>query len=189
MQVEAFQALLRAFDADPDKAGQQYRRLHQRLVRFFSLHPVTDPYFLADEAMDRLARRIAASPADVESPSAFVFGIARHVLQEDRRLHLREGEIASEWTSKIARSSAADDALLTRIEHCLAMMKKEQRDLLLAYYRSSGREKIEHHRELAASLGLTLNALRNRLMRARKELDNCVRQGRDVSTPGDTKHE
>jgi DNA-directed RNA polymerase specialized sigma24 family protein len=66
-------------------------------------------------------------------------------------------------------------------------MKKEQRDLLLAYYRSTGRAKIEHHRELAAGLGLTVNALRNRLMRARMELDTCVRPRRDVSGSRNTR--
>lgn len=187
MQVEIFHALLQALDTDSDKAGQEYRRLHQRLVRFFSLHPVTDPYNLADEAMDRLGRRIAAAPADVESPSAFLFGIARHLLQEDRRRQTREGELASEWTSALGRSDSPDQAVLDRVEQCLARMKKEQRDLLLAYYRSTGRAKIEHHRELAAGLGLTVNALRNRLMRARMELDTCVRPRRDVSGSRNTR--
>jgi DNA-directed RNA polymerase specialized sigma24 family protein len=187
LQVEIFHALLQALDADPEKAGQEYRRLHQRLVRFFSLHPVTDPYNLADEAMDRLGRRIATSAAGVDSPGAFLFGIARHVLQEDGRHRLREGEIASEWTAELGRPAPPDEELIEQVERCLGKMKKEQRELLLAYYRATGRAKIEHHRELAAGLGLTLNALRNRLMRARRELDNCVRQSRDVSGSRDTR--
>jgi DNA-directed RNA polymerase specialized sigma24 family protein len=143
---------------------------------------------LADEALDRLARRVAADPNEVIAPAAFLVGVARHLLQEEERRRTRESKAIQEWASTTAGSSSADEELLRKIERCLGKMKKEQRELLLAYYRSTGRQKIEHHRELATKLGVTLNALRNRLMRARKELDDCVRRsGRDVSSAESTR--
>lgn len=182
MDAAAFQALLLALDTNDDNAAQEYRRLHQRVVRLFSLHAVTDPYALADEALDRLARRLAADPKEVIAPAAFLVGIARHLVQEEERRRIRESKAVQEWTSITATSSSADEELLRKVEQCLGKMSREQRELLLAYYRSTGRQKIEHHRELATRLGISLNALRNRLLRARKELDDCVRRAdRDVS--------
>jgi DNA-directed RNA polymerase specialized sigma24 family protein len=188
VDTATLQALLLTLDTHHDKAAQEYRRLHQRLVRFFSLHPVADPYALADEALDRLARRVAADPKDVITPSAFLLGIARHLLQEEQRRRIRESKAVQEWASTTADSSSTDEDLLRKVEQCLGKLRKEQRELLLAYYRSTGRQKVEHHRELAAGLGVSLNALRNRLMRARKELDDCVRRsGRDVSNAESTR--
>jgi DNA-directed RNA polymerase specialized sigma24 family protein len=188
VDAATFQALLLALDPNHDKAAQDYRRLHERLVRFFSLHPVADPYALADEALDRLARRVAADPNEVITPSAFLVGIARHLLQEEERRRIRESKAAQEWAPVVADSSSEDEDLHRRLERCLNTMRKEQRELLIEYYRSTGRQKIEHHRELAAKLGITLNALRNRLMRARKELDDCVRRSRrDVSSTESTR--
>lgn len=180
MDAPTFQTLLLRLDPDHDKAAHEYRRLHQRLVRFFILHPVRDPYVLADEALDRLARRVVANPDEVIAPAAFLIGIARHLLQEEERHRIRENQAFQDWASIPRRST--DEELLRRVEQCVAKMKQDSRELLLAYYRSTGRQKIEHHRELAAKLGVTLNALRNRLMRARRELDDCLhRSGGDVS--------
>jgi DNA-directed RNA polymerase specialized sigma24 family protein len=187
LENDTFQALLRSLDADQKQAAAEYRRLHQRLVRFFNLQPVADPHRLADEALDRLARRVSASPNEIKSPAGFLFGIAHHLLQEAERRERRESAAANEWASRAGHSSDADIEALESVERCLSKMKAEQRDLLLSYYRSTGKEKIEHHQKLAADFGISVNALRNRLMRARRELDTCVR-GRhgDVSARGST---
>lgn len=187
LQKDTFQALLRSLDADQGKAAAEYQRLHQRLIRFFSLKPVADPYSLADEALDRLARRVSASPNEIISPARFLLGIAHHLLQEEDRRERRESAVEYEWSSQVASSSAADQKSLEMVEHCLSKMEKGTRDLLLSYYRSTGKEKIEHHRQLAADFGITVNALRNRLMRARRELSTCVRGPHgDVSGRGST---
>jgi hypothetical protein len=40
-----------------EAAGVEYRKLHERLWRFFEWNGVEDPGALADEAIDRLGRR------------------------------------------------------------------------------------------------------------------------------------
>jgi len=188
VQSADFQALLFALHAEESKAAEEYRRLHERLVRLFTLNRVADPHALADEAMDRLARRISELGDRIESPSAFLSGIARHLLQEEERRRTRERQMANEWTSQRVVQSATDEEFMESVDECLTRMKSDQQELLRDYYRETGREKIEHHRQLAAERGLTLNALRNRLMRARRELDDCVRKRlRDVSGEGNTK--
>jgi DNA-directed RNA polymerase specialized sigma24 family protein len=166
--------LLHALDPDPEKAGIAYRQIQQRLIRFFRLNSAGDPESLADQALDRLARRIASQPGEVASPQAFALGIARHLLQEDTRRTQREARAAAEWTALASPHDPRRERLLQAIEDCMSRLRDDQRSLLNAYYQSTGREKIEHH-QLALSLGLNLNALRNRLMRARAQLDKCVR--------------
>jgi DNA-directed RNA polymerase specialized sigma24 family protein len=150
---------------------------------------------LAEAAVDEQSCERTHQCSDAElmyrratTPSAFLLGIARHLLQEEQRRRIRESKAVQEWASTTADSSSRDEDLLRKVEQCLGKLRKEQRELLLAYYRSTGRQKVEHHRELAAGLGVSLNALRNRLMRARKELDDCVRRsGRDVSNAESTR--
>jgi DNA-directed RNA polymerase specialized sigma24 family protein len=57
------------------------------------------------------------------------------------------------------------------------------RELILEYYRDEKREKIDHRKQLADSLGVTLNTLRMRAHRIKKELQqclgSCLRQGQE----------
>lgn len=184
-----FDALLRALDADTEAAGVAYRQLHQRLIHFFRLNNASDPEAMADEALDRLARRIGELQAeDIGSPQAFALGIGRHLLQEDRRRHRRESEAASEWAALALANDGHHEELLQALDHCMAVMREDQQQLLRSYYQWTGRQKIEHHRQLAERLGLTLNAMRNRLMRARAELDKCIhKRCSDVFGRRDTK--
>lgn len=188
MHEENFRALLLALHPDEHKAAEEYRRLHERSVRLFTLNRVADPHALADEALDRLARRVAEERIKVDSPAAFLQGIARHLLQEEHRRRTRDREAAEEWTSHRTAPNETDDELMESVEACLGRMSSDQQELLRNYYRDSGRDKIEHHRKLAADRGLSLNALRNQIMRARKKLDDCVRRRlSDVSSRKDTK--
>lgn len=187
MQQEHFKALLQVLGPEDAVAADRYRQLHQRLVRFFSLHPVSDPYILADQAMDRLARRASTAAAEIQSPASFLFGIARLLLFEEQRRQRNEEKAVDHWKLLTEQPSSADADLLAEVELCLNRLKPEQRALILEYYGAAGREKIHHHRAMAERLGLSLNALRNRLLRARKDLDHCVRRrNRDIPASKDT---
>jgi len=56
----------------------------------------------------------------------------------------------------------------------LCGLKAEQRELVLEYYRDAGRQKIERRREMAARLGISMNALGIRACRIRNALEACV---------------
>jgi DNA-directed RNA polymerase specialized sigma24 family protein len=190
VERDHFEALLSTLDADSERSAVAYRQLHQRLIRFFRLNNASDPEALADEALDRLAARIAATPLEsISSPQAFALGVARHLLQEDARRQRRDGEVASEWASQYLADNGHQEDLLQALDHCMALMREDQRQLLSSYYQWIGQQKIEHHRELAQKLGLTMNAMRNRVMRARVELDKCLhKRCSDVFGAKDTKN-
>jgi DNA-directed RNA polymerase specialized sigma24 family protein len=186
MQPEFFDALLDLLGDGPEEAGTAYRSLHRRLTRFFRLNSRSDPESLSDEVMNRLAKNAANDPTAIASPGAFALGIARHLLQEDFRLQIRETEMARHWNVVMAAVDTDKEPILQAMEACLARLPEHKRELLRTYYEWTGKRKIDHHRQIADRLGLTINALRHRLMRARRELDTCVhRRLRDVSFEND----
>jgi RNA polymerase sigma factor (sigma-70 family) len=189
MQIDSLGALLNLLGNDPEKAGAAYRGLHQRLIRFFRLHGRPDPEALADEVMNRLARIAASATPDIGSAEAFAVGIARNIVQEDIRRQIREEQTSYEWETSRRSSEPDEESALLALKACLSSFPTPKQQLLRSYYTWTGTQKILHHQHLASELGLTVNALRNRLMRAKKELETCVRQRlRDTLPPKHTHH-
>ena len=60
MHRETLKQLLHLLDPDERQAAVEYRKLHERLTRFFEWNNVEDPMALADETIDRLgaSRRV-----------------------------------------------------------------------------------------------------------------------------------
>jgi DNA-directed RNA polymerase specialized sigma24 family protein len=179
VQDNTFKELLTRLHADEAQAAIEYHRLHQRLARFFDWNNAQDPMALADEAIDRLGRRATEHGMNdgVQNVSAFALGIARHILQEEARRQQKMVEISRHWRAmESARTQEPESSELEEaLEDCLATMRPERRRLIEAYYTYAGSEKIKRHQQLAEAEGLSLNALRNRALRARQELEACIR--------------
>ena len=60
------------------------------------------------------------------------------------------------------------------LEQCLQKLPTEQRELITIYYQGAGEVKIKSRKELAARLGIPLNALRIRACRLRDKIGDCV---------------
>jgi DNA-directed RNA polymerase specialized sigma24 family protein len=181
-----FKELLSLLHPDATQAAVEYHNLHQRLTRFFEWNNVLDPLSLADEALDRLAKRATEPGLDegVHNLSAFALGIARHLLQEERRRQLKMAEVGRHWhaTESSRTPEPESEALEEALQRCLGKMQPERRRLIEAYYGYTEGEKIKRHQQLAETEGLSLNALRNRALRARQELETCIRRqlGRNI---------
>jgi len=176
---EIFKELLNLLHPDEAQAAVEYQNLHQRLARFFDWNNVQDPMALADEALDRLAKRAAEPDSNegVHNVSAFALGIARHLLQEEARRQLKMAEISRHWRAMESRTQEPEtEALENALQQCLGKMEPERRRLIEAYYSYNSNEKIKMHQQLAEAEGLSLNALRNRALRTRQELETCIRR-------------
>ena len=175
---EMLKKILDLLDPGEQQAAVEYRKLHERLARFFEWNNVEDPMSLADEAIDRLGKR--ATEADVNggvhSAFAFALGIARHLLQEEARHQQKRAEISRHWKVHESASSLEAEEMENALQHCLAQIRPERRQLIEAYYAYSGNEKAKMHRKLAEEHGLSINALRNRALRARQELESSMRE-------------
>jgi DNA-directed RNA polymerase specialized sigma24 family protein len=169
---ESFDRLLDAFDPDRSTAAEKYERLRARLTRFFSWEGASSPEDLADEAFNRTATRLAQGEP-IRDPANYLLGVSRLLLKEDmkrrRRTERALGDLASLGTPE-----PADEALADCLERCLARLPPESRSLILAYYSGDKRTRIENRRRMSESLGVEMNALRNRALRLREKLEQCV---------------
>ncbi len=181
--------LLSRLAADQD-AAPAYEQLRLRLVTFFRRRFPVEAEAFADEAIDRLARRLNDG-TPVDNLAAYALGIARFIALEGearrRKEHhaAREAQRELEWQMP---DSAADPAL-PALRACLDSLEPESARLILEYYAlDGGASRIERRQLLAERAGLTLNALRNRALRTRMALEKCVKArlgGEIANSPGD----
>ena len=172
MDQASFDALLAAFHADRETASREYERLRLRLIRFFALHRVRRAEDLADEAFNRLARKIAMGES-IRNMSQYIAGIARILILEERAKARREARVLSSNAVSTSVPATREEALQA-LEACLSEMPSRNRDLLLRYYSIEGRTHIPARQRLAEEMGLQMNALRNRALRLREHLEGCV---------------
>lgn len=172
---EAFDRLLLFLAPDRDVAAAQYELLHGKLIKFFEWRNAFEPERLADETLNRVARKLSeGTEVRNPNPQSFVLGVARMVFLESRRRQERERETARELAAlPVTESDPEIERQLRCLDSCLDSMS-EARDLLLRYYSDSGAKKIEARRSLAAELAVTAGVLRLRAHRLRMRLESCV---------------
>jgi DNA-directed RNA polymerase specialized sigma24 family protein len=179
--------LLEWLDDGSDSQGEAYLEMRQRLVSYFDRRNRPSPDELADETLNRVARTLEESRTiGIRPPARYCYVVARFVLLEDLRRrehsHSRLGDPPGQATAPApdVTTEEPDDGAGLReqrlecLERCLAGLKPEHRELIIEYYRDTRREKIERRRELAARLGITMNALAVRACRIRDILEACV---------------
>jgi len=186
LNANSLNSLLLLLHANPHEAAAAYRKLHTRLSRYFNIHNTDDPIALADEAMDRLARRVEAGDIAIESPMAFALGIAGHLLQEEARDRLRREKAANAWSEMMNGSDQWKQERLDQLDDCLSMLPVDRRQMLESYYEWQSGSKSQHHREFAERLGMTLNTLRNRVFRIRNQVEACLQKKSDALRKADT---
>ncbi len=169
----AFRGLLRALHADPAQAAREYERLRVRLGRYFGLHGLPHPLDAVDEAFNRLAKRLSEGEA-VRNVEAYLAGIARLVMLEQRQRLARERQMLLRLVSS-PEQGEDDDRMLTALESCLGELPEESRVLLSRYYVARGTERIRARERIARELGMSVNSLRNRMLRLRQRLERAVR--------------
>jgi len=177
LTTQALDKLLDHFSANREDAGRQYELMRVKLVRYFEWRSCPSAEDLADETINRVARRIDEGENIFNLPGYFST-VARLVFMES----LRERERTSVPLDEIPEMSAEPpfvdeqgEARLRCLDHCLNKLPVESQTLILKYYHDERRAKIDRRRQLAEGLGIPLNALRIRAHRIRTVLEACVR--------------
>src|SRR5438132_6489695 len=80
---DAFDRFLDSLDADRERAGEKYELLRLKLIKFFEWHDALEPEELADETVNRVARKIYEGEV-IENLNAYIFGAARQLASEWR---------------------------------------------------------------------------------------------------------
>ena len=173
LTAQAFERLLGILDADRDRAGAAYEHLRERVAGLLHWWGSPWPLDLADETMDRVARKLQEG---VEVPRerlpAYVRGVARMVFYEAAR-RPREDELPETLDLTAPVGHEEKEESLRCLDRCLQTLSPADRDCVLRYY-SNEESKTNVRRALAASLGVSATALRIRTSRLRGRLETCV---------------
>ncbi|OAA26682.1 RNA polymerase, sigma subunit, ECF family [Frankia sp. EI5c] len=145
-----------------------------RLLAFLArrVDPPTDAADLLAEVLTTAWRRVSDLPADGEAATAWLFGIARHTLANHRRGQIRQAALADRLRARLATVGPAHEALpehAVEIRAALAQLTDSDQAVLTL----SGWDGLTAD-EMAAILGITPSAVRQRLRRARERLRQAL---------------
>lgn len=158
--------------------------MRRRLTIYFDRRNCISSDELADETLNRVARRLEEEGSIPDTPPArYCYIVARFIFLESVRrarhepvsLEERPGEPRSPAAESSESDVAVSQTLLDSLERCLQKLGAGDRELILEYYRGEQRARIERRRSLAARLGLTMNAVSIRACRIRDRLEACVK--------------
>jgi DNA-directed RNA polymerase specialized sigma24 family protein len=176
LTAPALAKLLASLTPDPEQAGARYEAVRLALVKFFDWQGAALAEDLADETLNRVARKLDEGETLRDVPT-FCHGVARLVLLEYRRTSVQR-QVDIEEITPVAAPTEIDEPDERRacLDGCLSELPVESQQLILRYYRDDRQQKIDARAALAAQLGLPLNALRSRAQRIRDRLEQCVKR-------------
>ena len=174
--VQSYPTLLAALSSDAATAPAAFLKPRGSLVRFFQLKSDGDAEHAADETLDRVSAKFGEGVIIVD-PVKYSFGVARLVFLENLRKTEKAKKALKEFRSESDRLSG-DDALdgYTRMRECFSKLSATNQALLKSYFANlRGRQLDNERHQLASKIGGSLNSLRLKIFRLRRQLEDCVR--------------
>jgi len=176
LSQDDFDLLLKWFGPDRDASAKKYLEAHERLTRLFRFNGCNRPEDLADEVMDRIAKK----PPALDNPNvhiAVLLGYARNVLRE----HWRERTLVGEERDINEKPSVAGETAIKEIsgrclDGCLERLGEADRRFVLEYHKYEPGGKITHRKAMAEKRQTTLNALRLKASRLKSLVATCVKR-------------
>lgn len=176
---ENFDALLIWFSPNREEAGAKYEEIRNGLIRFFSFKGCQDAEILADETINRVAKKIDQLDTDNKNKHITIFyGFASKIYLEYRK-KLNKGEVQFEQNihSKDEIIYQSDETIETKhqcLEICLSKISETERVLMIQYFSKEKSAKIEHRRKLAEQLNINKGAMHVKIHRLKDVLRVCV---------------
>ncbi|HJU52991.1 MAG TPA: hypothetical protein VJ715_00400 [Pyrinomonadaceae bacterium] len=174
LSQESFDELLDWLHADREQAGKIYEEIRYRLIKIFLYRGSTIAEDLADETINRVARKVREIRSTyVGNPTLYFHGVARYVYLE----HIKQTPEPLPHVLVNPPDEPDESELEHRcLEQCMGHLTPHNRELVLEYFQDDKRAKIEHRKELTQRFGISLNALRIRAHRVCASLKKCMRE-------------
>jgi DNA-directed RNA polymerase specialized sigma24 family protein len=172
LSESALERLLLRLAPERAAAAQEYEAIRCRLVEYFGMRGAPAPDALADDALDRVARKLEEGEV-VENVRAYVYGIARRVWWESEKRRAREQAAVKDMGQLMPDRPALDsEARVECLENCLKALSPADQATIVTYYRHA-----DHAQRLlqAERLGISYVALKTRVHRIRTTLEGCRR--------------
>lgn len=168
---EDFDRLLNWLDPEPERAGMVYEKIRWRLIAILASRGCCIPEELADDTIDRVARRVADIRQTYVGDKAIYFlGVMNNVHHE----YLKR--------PAFPQLVESDDDVETKerthscLDKCLDQLAPHSRLMIERYYAADKQAKIDLRKRIAAEFGISLNTLRLRALRIREKLQACIEQ-------------
>jgi DNA-directed RNA polymerase specialized sigma24 family protein len=175
LQKTDFDRLLLWLDPNPERAGELYEKIRWRLIAILASRGCRIPEELADEIIDRVARRVADIEATyVGDKSLYFLGVMNNVHHE----YLKRPRL-SELSPP--EDSAVKEQTYVCLDKCVARLAPHAREIIEHYYAADKRAKINLRKRIAAAFGISNSNLRLRALRIRTKLQTCIEQCLEVS--------
>lgn len=163
--------MLSWLDADREQAATKYEKIRHRLIEIFASRGCREAEDLADETINRVARKSQdMAEGYVGDPAHYFYAVAKNVrLEYWKPKPLHEMPPTPEPISEehLARESAC-------LEQCLGHLPEQSREQFLRYHGGEQQVKIGQRKELCNQLDISPNALRIRTHRIGMILKRCL---------------
>jgi DNA-directed RNA polymerase specialized sigma24 family protein len=176
LQKTDFDRLLFWLDPDSERAGELYEKIRWRLIAILALRGCRVPEDLADETIDRVARRVSDIEARyVVDKSHYFLGVMNNVHHE----YLKRPRL-SEVVPPTVDSEVKEQTFLC-LDRCIEKLAPHAREIIEQYYAADKRAKINLRKRIAAAVGISNSNLRLRALRIRAKLQTCIEQCLELS--------
>lgn len=183
LSTERFAGLLALLDSDRAAAAEKYILLRCKLVRVFERVQYGDPENLADEALDRIAKKLEEET--IHNLNSFAYSVAMKISLETRKTSARFVSMDGHdnWEDSLVGESDPENRIIDGmqnartaqcLERCLNRLGMSDHELLLEYYKGEKQARIERRQELAEKRATTIARLRSEVNMLREKLRVCV---------------
>jgi DNA-directed RNA polymerase specialized sigma24 family protein len=178
LNPESFDGLLLWLDHDRERAGERYESIRSRLIKRFRRLGCSEAEELANQTMDRVAKKLPKIVANyVGEREPYFFATAYNVYRE----YLRKPVVMSLTNVDFAHptlSSAQEvfekELLDFCLRHCIEKLHPNSREMIREYYGGEKQHKIRLRKQMAERFGIKLANLRLRAQRVRTDLKKCI---------------
>ncbi len=166
-----FDRLLSWLDPDYHTAGSLYEKIRWRLIAILASRGCHVPEELADETIDRVARRVIdIRDTYVGDKSIYFLGVMNNVHHEYLKRRPQPHAVEP------APDAEAKERLYACLDRCLDKLSPHARQIIERYYAENRSAKITLRKRIAAELGVSASNLRLRALRIREKLQVCISQ-------------
>ena len=177
---EDFKNLLGCFSSDTEEAARKYEEIRRGLIDFFYYRGATDGESLADETINRVAKKLpTANFSENFKPAAYFYSFAAKIHLEDRRERLKIAVNIEEIESLAGPDNKLDEkdsAGAVCLEKCLAEHSPDESKILLRYYGFERNERTQARRSLAEENRINIGLLHTKISRLKKTLRGCLKK-------------
>jgi hypothetical protein len=157
----------------PAESRRIFERIRGSLIRILASRGCPVPEDLADEAIERVARKAPElAKSYVGDPALYFHAVVRNVHREYVRR--RKPTTLDHEVPAVVQMDDTAERNSRCLDRCLRTLSGVDQSLILDYYSRDRADKVAMRKRMAMQIGAGLNALRIRAYRIRERLFECV---------------